>query len=79
MGWPLFAPPGVPVERTEALRAAFTSLINDPEFARAVQSTVKAQLQPTVGSALAEFVDHALDTPDNILSEAKTILGLDRR
>ena len=79
MGWPLFAPPGVPTERTEALRAAFTSLMNDPEFARAVESTVKAQLQPTVGRELAEFVDHALDTPDDILSEAKTILGLDRR
>ena len=53
--------------------------MNDPEFARAVESTVKAQLQPTVGRELAEFVDHALDTPDDILSEAKTILGLDRR
>ena len=79
MGWPLFAPPGVPVERVEGLRSAFASLMSDPEFARAVESTVKAQLQPTVGGALAEFVDDALDTPENILSEAKTILGLDRR
>ena len=79
MGWPLFAPPGVPAERVEALRAAFASLMADPQFARAVEDTVKAQLQPTVGDALAELVDHALATPDGVLAEAKTILGLDRR
>jgi len=79
MGWPLFAPPGVPGDRVETLRMAFSALMNDPEFARAVESTLRAQLQPTVGQGLAEFVDRALDTPEGILSEAKTILGLDRR
>lgn len=78
MGWPLFAPPGVPADRIEGLRAAFAALMTDEEFARAVESTVNAQLQPTLGSNLDEFVGHALDTPGDILSEAKTILGLDR-
>lgn len=50
-----------------------------PEFASAVGSTVKAQLQPSVGSELAEVVDHALDTPESVISEANSILGLDGR
>ncbi len=79
MGWPLFAPPGVPGDRIEGLRAAFSALMTDQEFARAVESTVKAQVQPTLGHDLDEFVERALETPDDILSEAKTILGLDRR
>ena len=79
MGWPLFAPPGVPADRIEGLRAAFSALMTDQEFARAVESTVKAQLQPRLGRDLDEFVERALETPDDILSEAKTILGLDRR
>ena len=78
LGWPLFAPPGVPVERIEHLRAAFSDLMSDPEFERAVESTLNASLNPSVGRELAEFVDSALATPQDILSEAKTILGLDR-
>lgn len=77
MGWPLFAPPEVPVDRIKALQTAFGSLINDPEFIQAIDSIVKAELQPSVGSELAFFVEQALETPDSIVSEAKSILGLD--
>ena len=79
MGWPLFAPPGVPYDRIDALRTAFASLMIDPEFIYAINSIVKAQLQPTVGSELELFVEQALKTPNNIVSEARSILGLDGR
>ena len=79
MGWPLFAPPDVPVNRVEALRDAFNSLMNDPKFIQAIVLTVRAELQPTIGSELTFFVEKSLDTPDIILSEAKSILGLDGR
>ena len=79
MGWPLFAPPEVPVNRVETLRTAFNSLMNDPEFIQAIGLTVRAELQPTSGSELTLFVETSLETPDTILSEAKSILGLDGR
>ena len=79
MGWPLFAPPNVPASRVEALRTAFESLMSDSEFIRAINLTVKAELQPTIGSDLAVFVEKSLETPDKILSEAIAILGLNGR
>ena len=79
MGWPLFAPPNVPTSRVEALRTAFESLMSDSEFIRAINLTVKAELQPTIGSDLAVFVEKSLETPDKILSEAIAILGLNGR
>src|SRR3982074_924030 len=32
MGWPFLAPPGLPAERTQALRQAFDTTMKDPEF-----------------------------------------------
>jgi len=77
LGWPLFAPPGVPADRVEALRRAFAELVEDPTFARDFEATVKGELNPTTGAELAAFVDRALDTPESTLEAAKTILEID--
>lgn len=77
LGWPLFAPPGVPQARIEALREAFALLAEDPEFKADFESTVKGRLNPTTGADLAAFVERALDTPVSTLDAAKTILGID--
>lgn len=77
LGWPLFAPPNVPVERVEALRFAFQQLTEDAEFAAAFETTVKGRLSPSTGAVLEEFVSQALDTPAAIVAETKRILGLD--
>jgi len=77
LGWPLFAPPGVPQDRVAALRAAFERLVEDAEFAADFESTVKSRLDPTTGADLAAFVERALDTPAATLDAAKTILEID--
>ncbi len=77
LGWPLFAPPGVPRARVEVLRGAFARLVEDPAFVAEFESTVKARLNPTTGAALAQFVDRALDTSAATLAAAKTILEID--
>ena len=33
LGYPFFLPPGVPPERARALKAAFSAMLKDPEFA----------------------------------------------
>ena len=77
LGWPLFAPPEVPVARVEILRAAFSRLMTDTAFEEAVENTLRARLNPSVGEEMTEFVDRALDTPHETVSEVKAILGLD--
>ncbi len=76
LGWPLFAPPEIPTDRAAALQQAFAELTQDAEFAAAVAATMRAQLNPTVGDDLTAFVLEALQTPPEIVEEAKTILGL---
>ncbi len=78
LGWPLLAPPGIPAQRAAALQQAFAQLVQDAEFAAAVQATMRARLNPTVGPDLATFVIEALQTPPAIVAEAKAILGLNR-
>jgi tripartite-type tricarboxylate transporter receptor subunit TctC len=77
LGWPLFAPPGVPAERVETLRKAFADTVQDPEFVANFEGTVKGKVNPVYGEELAQLVVQGLATPQKVLDEAKTILGLD--
>ncbi|HEY5624812.1 MAG TPA: tripartite tricarboxylate transporter substrate-binding protein [Gammaproteobacteria bacterium] len=77
LGWPLFAPPGVPEDRVNALRSAFGALTQNAEFAADVRQTIGSQLNPTVGEDLEAFVLEAIATPAATVDEAKAILGLD--
>ena len=76
LGWPLFAPPGIPGDRLAALRDAFDALVLDPEFHSAFEATIRTRVQPTSGEELARLVDDALATPDDIVEETRDILGL---
>ena len=78
LGWPLFAPPDVPAPRIEVLRGAFSRLMTDPAFEEAIKDTLRARLDPSVGEEMTAFVDRALDTPHETVSEVKAILGLDQ-
>jgi tripartite-type tricarboxylate transporter receptor subunit TctC len=77
LGWPLFTPPEVPVDRVTALRAAFARLVEDREFASAFEETVKGSLDPTTGEDLDAVVLRALNTSPATLAAAKTILGIE--
>ena len=57
---------------------AFSALVVDPDFLDAIENTIRAKVNPSIGNELAEFVNQALNTPDSVLSEAKNILGLDQ-
>ena len=76
LGWPLFAPPGIPDDRLIALRGAFDALVLDQEFLSAFEATIRTRVQPTSGEELATVIEAALATPDDIVEEARNILGL---
>jgi len=76
MGWPLFAPPGIPADRLAALRLAFSDMLQSEEFAEAIEASMRTPINPTEGEALQLVVETALETPESVVTEAKDLLGI---
>ena len=72
---PYFAPPGVPRERLEILRAAFAKTLRDPEFLREAAAAKVAIDQPMDGATLAAFVDRLMSTPKAVTDRVSTIIA----
>jgi hypothetical protein len=74
MGRPFLAPPGVPVERVAALRAAFMSALGDREFL-AETSKMKLEINPVSGEAVQAIVQEVYQTPRAIAAAAAKMLN----
>jgi tripartite-type tricarboxylate transporter receptor subunit TctC len=73
LGRPLAAPPGTPVERVAALRAAFEETIKDPRFLHDVEAS-RTEFGPIAGEKLQHSVERIFTTPKPWIARAKTIL-----
>jgi tripartite-type tricarboxylate transporter receptor subunit TctC len=72
-GRPYFAPPAVPQERIDMLRAAFAAVHADPEFlAEAESLQVDVTYRPA--AALQKLVDGMFTTPKELIAQVKTIM-----
>ena len=69
LGRPVIAPPGVPVERTQALRAAFTQTMQDPEFLADIQKLGLA-ITPSSGEEVEALVARFFTYPRSIVEKA---------
>jgi tripartite-type tricarboxylate transporter receptor subunit TctC len=69
MGRPYLAPPGVPKDRANALRAAFAATMKDPEF---LADAEKAQLEitPVAGDEVEKLVKDLYQTPKPLADKA---------
>ena len=47
IGWPLFAPPGIPAERLAALRQAFSQMLQDEAFSEAIETSMRTPSSKT--------------------------------
>ena len=56
LGRPYLAPPGMPADRAEALRAAFMATMNDPQFQAAAQRS-KLEINPMSGAEVAGLIN----------------------
>ena len=74
LGRPFVAPPGLPPERAEALRAAFMATMKDPEF---VEETKKLRLMvdPIPGDKLAQVIADIYKTPKDVVKRVAETLG----
>src|SRR5262249_40369962 len=74
MAWPFAAPPGVPDDRTQALRMAFDETMRDQAF---LDEARKAQLEvnPIAGADLARIVGELYATPQSEILAARAAIG----
>ena len=69
-GRALMTTPGVPAERVTALRAAFTAMLKDAEFADALART-QAEFAPVSGEEMQAFAAKVRDLPPALVEKAR--------
>lgn len=74
MGRPIFAPPGVPAERTRALRLAFEKTMKDPGFI-ADRKAVNEEVNPSSAEEVEALLKTLFETPKELVEETKTIIA----
>jgi tripartite-type tricarboxylate transporter receptor subunit TctC len=73
MGRPFLAPPGVPQERVEALRAAFMATMADKEFL-ADAKKARLEIAPVSGDKVQALVKQTYATPMKVAQQAAAAL-----
>jgi tripartite-type tricarboxylate transporter receptor subunit TctC len=74
MGRPFAAPPGLPEERKQALRAAFDRTMQDPEFL--AEARARGQdVDPVTGADIDRLVGELYRTPADVIAEARAAIG----
>ena len=73
MGRPFLAPPGVPRDRAEALRAAFMDTMRDKEFL-AEAERAKFEITPVAGDAVERLVTDVYQTPPAVAAKAAALV-----
>jgi tripartite-type tricarboxylate transporter receptor subunit TctC len=71
---PYIAPPGVPVERVQALRAAFMATMRDADFL-AETNAMGLTVAPTSGAEMQQIVGENYDLPESIIQKVRKALA----
>jgi tripartite-type tricarboxylate transporter receptor subunit TctC len=74
LGRPLTTTPGVPADRLAALKAAYATMLKDPEFLREAQQ-LKIEVAPLLADDLQMLVSRAISTPLRIIDRLTAILN----
>jgi tripartite-type tricarboxylate transporter receptor subunit TctC len=74
IGRSVLAPPGIPPDRVQALRAAFQAMVGDAEFIADLQR-LNVELEPLSGEAVEQLVVRTLNVPAGVRERAKLAFG----
>ena len=74
MGRPFAAPPGLPEDRKQALRAAFDRTMQDPEFLAEAKARGQ-EVDPVGGADIDRLVGELYRTPADVIAEARAAIG----
>ena len=69
MGRPYLVPPGVPADRTAALRKAFMDTMRDPEFLAEAEKS-QLEITPVAGPEVEKLVNDLYQTPKALADKA---------
>ena len=72
LGRPIAVGPRVPSARVAMLRAAFQKMTADPAFLKGA-GKLHIEVDPVKGEALQKVVQEVLDTPKDVIAQAKKI------
>ena len=67
MGYPIFAPPGIPQDRLAALRKALADALDDP-VTRADAAKLRIDIEPMTGAAIETVVNKAHASPPAVIA-----------
>ena len=73
MAWPFLAPPGVPQDRVDALRKAFTETMQDKDFL-ADAAKAKFEIRSVTGEAIQKLVQEIYSTPPAVVRKTVELL-----
>jgi tripartite-type tricarboxylate transporter receptor subunit TctC len=74
VGRPFAAPPGVPEDRKQALRAAFDATLKDPAFLDEANK-LKLEVNPVSGADVDKLLGELYRTPKDIIEEARKAIA----
>ena len=77
IGRSIIAPPGLPVERVDALRQAFERLVKDPEFI-AESGRRGLAVEPLAADAVRRIVADAMGMPAEVVEGLRTIADAEK-
>ena len=78
MGRAIFGPPEMPAERAKLLRAAFQSVLKDPEFLADVKKGNIEINQPMSGEAMAKLINELHQTSPELVKQAGEAIAVAR-
>ena len=70
MGRPFVAPPEIPADRRDALRAAFDQTMKDPGFLADAEKS-RIEINPVAGDAIDALVKDLYRTPPDVVAQAR--------
>ena len=73
VGRSLLAPPGIPADRVETLRAAFDAMLKDPDFLAEIEKSGQ-EFQPAPGESVQKLIAAAANAPRDIVERTEAIL-----
>ena len=72
LAWPLMAPPGLPAERVNELRAAFDAMMADPEL-RSAAAQQNLDVGPVQGGEMQSLIARLYDAPASVVDLVRRI------
>jgi len=72
---PVLAPPGVPADRIQALRAAFMATAADPEFIKDAEKS-RLEVSPTSGEEVERVIADITGVPPNLAERLKAAISV---